>query len=178
VKFIVPSWQRIYDLSVELAEKIRASGARFDLVLSPARGGLVLGRIFSDLLDIEDILVVDVKYYTGVEKREKAPRVGEILGRDVEGKSILIVDDVVDTGGSLLALVEKLKKLNPMDIKVAAIYVKPWKVAPIDFYMEETDAWIIFPWEAKETLRELLSRGLDVKALGLGELVEKLSGLL
>ena len=68
--------------------------------------------------------------------------------------SLLIVDDVHDKGITIKSLVEELSKRSrantPNNIKVATVYYKPNRNKTNrvpDFYVHETDKWIVFPHE-------------------------------
>jgi hypoxanthine phosphoribosyltransferase len=70
----------------------------------------------------------------------------------------LAVDDVSDTGSSLVKAVQHLIDMGAGSVMVATIHVKPWTIFIPDFYIEVTDAWIIYPWESYETIKSLTSR--------------------
>ncbi len=62
--FIAPSWDQIYVKSIVLATAIRKrERVPIDYIVGVSRGGLVLARIISDLLDIQDISVIKCEYY-------------------------------------------------------------------------------------------------------------------
>jgi hypothetical protein len=77
------------------------------------------------------------------------------VGKEVANKNILLVDDVADTGETLIAVKNHLLENGAKNVYIAVLYVKPWNKAPIDFYAKETDAWIVFPWEFTETAYQL-----------------------
>ncbi|MFC1841477.1 phosphoribosyltransferase [Candidatus Dependentiae bacterium] len=81
---------------------------------------------------------------------------------------LLIVDDVVDSGSSIEALLKRIKEVcgenTPKQIKVAAVYYKPKKSSIIpDYYVYETDQWIVFPHELIGLTPEEIekNKGLD-----------------
>ncbi len=53
--------------------------------------------------------------------------VKEVLGlsEDIQGRTVIIVEDIIDTGATIVRLVEKLKQNNPKDIKIATLLFKP-----------------------------------------------------
>ncbi|MEM1753785.1 MAG: hypothetical protein QXW21_05900, partial [Candidatus Methanomethylicaceae archaeon] len=59
------------------------------------------------------------------------------------------------TGESLLLAKNHVDSMGAKEIKLATLHMKPWsKIAP-DFYVELTDAWIIYPWEFRESIEYL-----------------------
>ena len=74
---------------------------------------------------------------------------------NVVGKKVLVVDEVADTGASL-----KLVKLHVLEkgasaVKMATLYFKPRSVFKPDYFVKETNRWIVFPWELKETVGKI-----------------------
>jgi len=51
-----------------------------------------------------------------------------------------------------------LKEKGATEVKIATIYYKPWSVVIPDYYEKETRSWIIFPWERKETIKNVIKR--------------------
>jgi len=47
------------------------------------------------------------------------------INSDISGKKIIIVEDIVDTGETLLYLLNEISKHDPAEIKVASLLLKP-----------------------------------------------------
>jgi hypothetical protein len=162
LEFISPSWDEIFDMCVEGASKIEELGFKFDIIVALSRGGLIPGRIISDLLEIKDIVVLDVKYYTGIGSRSEKPKITELVTNTIRSKNILVVDDVVDSGESVKASAEYLKTFDPKTMKIFTLHAKPHRIVNPDLFIKETTAWIIYPWELLECFRELEERGFSL----------------
>ena len=117
----------------------------------------MLTRILSDLLDIHEVNIIKCEYYSKLGVTNKKPRISK-LQEDLSGRNILIVDDVADTGESLAEIRKFLESKKPKVMKVATIYIKPWSKVLPDYYVSNTDAWIVFPWELYESIKLLSTR--------------------
>ncbi|MCS7096973.1 MAG: phosphoribosyltransferase [Candidatus Methanomethylicia archaeon] len=158
LKFIAPSWDEIYSKVINLSLMIRKSSLKFDSIVGIARGGWIVARLLSDLLDIADIGSLRVEFYRDVGVHDRIPVITQPVSIDVRGKNILAVDDVSDTGSSLVTAVRHLLDAGASNVTVATIHVKPWSIFIPDFYVEITDAWIIYPWESHESIKSLTLR--------------------
>jgi len=166
LKFIAPSWDEILSKSIRLAEKIRKGEKnQFDCIVGISRGGLALTRIMSDLLDVQDVMITKCEYYTDIGEKSKKPVITQKIQGSIVGKKVLVVDDVADSGESLIVIREYLLSKRPAEAKIATIFIKPWcKLIP-DYYTAKTDAWIIFPWEYYEAIKSLsATNGKDILA--------------
>src|SRR5262249_17955744 len=81
------------------AELVAADGYRPDLVLAIARGGLFVAGALGYALDVKNVDVCNVEYYTGVDTRLELPvmlpPVPDTV--DLSGARVLVADDVADT---------------------------------------------------------------------------------
>jgi hypoxanthine phosphoribosyltransferase len=109
----------------------------------------------SDLLGNPYIASVGAEFYVGLYETNREPRLIQPIAVDIFDKKILLVDDVVDTGKSMVLIKKHLSRQGAKEIKLLTLYYKPWSVVKPDFYSKETSDWIVFPWEIKETLAKL-----------------------
>ncbi len=172
-RYLILTWDELYSDVVKLCLKIKKDRFTPDLIVAIARGGWVIGRIVSDLLGIEEVASIRIRFYVGIEKTESRPILEQPLCMKIKGKQILIVDDVVDTGKTVSLAKEYIRSLGASIIKVAVPYKKPWaKIVP-DYYVREVDKWIVFPYEKGEFIK-LISEEVGYK----GDLVKKVSSLM
>jgi hypothetical protein len=116
-----------------------------DIIVGVARGGLFPAVRLSHLMGDKTLRIIHVKYYKGVDLRRKKPELLADVGR-LKGK-VLVVDDVADTGTTLEFVVKHVKRKGAREVKVATIAMKTHSSFKPDFFVFETDNWIIFPWE-------------------------------
>jgi hypoxanthine phosphoribosyltransferase len=158
VVYEVPTWSQIYELLLYLSEKIRLAAYVADVVVGVARGGLVPGRVLADLLGVEELATLQIEYYTGVAQTKTEPTLKQAPTTSVQGKMVLLVDDIVDSGESLKLAKSTLKRSGAKEIKTATLYRKPQSTQTPDFTAKQTEKWVIFPWDTKETLRQIIQQ--------------------
>lgn len=151
------TWAEIGIHTFTLAKKIIDSKEKFDRVVALARGGVSIAQSLSDLIGVKQISVVQSEMYTGIETRAKAPIIVQPLAANIKGEQVLLIDDLVDTGETLLFAKQYLCAHGPDSVKTATLASKPWTKITPDFYELESDAWMIFPWEVRETIQTLAS---------------------
>jgi len=146
-----------WEATLHFCEELAMAAKRFkpDMIVGLSRGGLVPARILSDIMEVHDIGILGVAFYKGIGKTGDAPIITQELTMDVKGKRILIVDDVADTGKSLVVAKDYLLKKGAREIKVATLHFKPESEFKPDYYAETTTSWVVYPWESHEMEKEL-----------------------
>lgn len=166
--------------SFRLGLKILDSGFDPKFIVGIWRGGAPPGIAVQEILDFHgretDHISIRTSGYTGM-KQQKDVRVHglEYIVETINaGDHLLIVDDVFDTGRSIEAVLRELKnrcrRNMPGQVKIATVYFKPaqnrTQRVP-DFYIHETDKWLVFPHElhglSPQEIHE--GKGLDLGAL-------------
>ena len=161
LEFEVPQWSQIYDMLLNLAEKIRKSGFKPDVIVGVSRGGWPPARVLSDLLSNSNLANVRAEFYLGVAETKGEPSLTQPVSIGVSGKKVLVVDEVADTGKSLKLVIKHIFERGAKEVRIAAVYYKPWSVVKPDFYDRETSCWVVFPWEVKETIRKLIKKSKE-----------------
>lgn len=156
-KFLNVTWTDFVTLSFRLGQKIQTSTQSFDLIVTIARGGLTLSQLLSDQLSLP-IASFTVQSYRDLQQ-VKQPQISFGVGGKIEGKKILLVDDVCDTGKTFVRGIAYLEELGAKksDIATASLHFKPHAEYKPDFYVTETDKWVIYPYEVRETIAQLTS---------------------
>jgi hypoxanthine phosphoribosyltransferase len=156
MSFTAPSWDQIYDMLIELAKRVKDSGFKPDLIVGVSRGGWAPARVMSDLLENANTASIRIEFYLAPGVTARKPVISQAIMVPVKGVNALVVDDVADTGESLKVAVEHLDVCGAKAIRTATVYYKPQSVLKPDFFIIQTEQWIIFPWERLESTRRLL----------------------
>ncbi len=159
--------------SFRLAANIHRSGFKPDFIVGIWRGGTPVGITIQEYFEFvgvsTDHIAVRTSSYTGIGKQSKRIRVHGLhyIIEEANAKhSLLVVDDVFDSGRSIRALLRSLKKkmrLNmPKTVKIACPWYKPnnnnTELVP-DYFLHETDEWIVFPHELSGLTLEEIKQG-------------------
>ena len=147
------SWTQFEAETFELAKKLDAYTINFTLIVSISRGGHVISRILSDLLGLP-IFNVSIQSYQGLKQEELV--MNQKLHKYLQNEHVLLVDEVVDTGKSLERAVSYLNKLRCESVFSTALHVKPHTTFWPDMYTRETDKWVIYPYEVRESYESLM----------------------
>lgn len=147
------TWDQFGDASRDLARAILADGFVPDVVVAIARGGLLPAGAIAYGLGVKNCGALNVEFYTGIGTVLDAP---EVLRPDLdidflEGRRVLLVDDVADSGRTL-ALAVKLLRDRGADMRSVVIYTKPTTIVRPDYSWKDTPLWIDFPWSARGTV--------------------------
>lgn len=130
--------------------KKHLTNLHIDLIVSISRGGTVVSRIFSDLLGSISISHIAISSYKDL-KKQKHPQILETPNTSYKNESILLVDEVSDTGETFHLAKKFLSTHFPLKIYVLSPYIKPQTKFLPDFWEKNIDAWIVFPYDIRET---------------------------
>lgn len=146
----VLTWELFGTASRELAQAVADSGYRPDLILSIARGGLFVAGSLGYALDVKNLHVMNVEFYTGVDERLDLPVMLPPVPNavDLSGAKVLVADDVADTGATL-KLVRDFCADHVADVRCAVVYEKPASSVKCEYVWRHTDRWINFPWSTE-----------------------------
>ena len=122
-----------------------------DMILSIARGGLLVGAALGYALSVKNVYTMNVEYYTGVDERLEVPRILPPAPDfvDLHEARILIADDVADTGHTLRS-VQGFCAGKVGEVRIAVLYEKPHSIVSCDYVWKRTDRWIEFPWSSRD----------------------------
>ncbi|TNC21053.1 phosphoribosyltransferase [Amycolatopsis alkalitolerans] len=156
------TWELFGSASRALARMIADDGFEPDLILSVARGGLFVAGALGYALDVKNLHVMNVEFYTGVDQRLDLPVVLPPVPNavDLAGAKVLVADDVADTGATL-KLVRDFCAEHVAEVRCAVIYEKPRSEVSCEYVWRRTDKWINFAWSALPPVVEHAGRVVD-----------------
>ncbi|MEM9405397.1 MAG: ribose-phosphate pyrophosphokinase [Acidobacteriota bacterium] len=98
-----------------LLDEIRKLGLDEPMIVAPDAGGVARARAIAKRLD-SDLAIVD--------NRRVAANQAEVMNviGNVEGRNVVIVDDIIDTGGTLVNTVESLKDQGASGVYAVGIH--------------------------------------------------------
>jgi len=154
MKFMKVSWNKVEKECITLYGKIEKN-FKFNCIVAICRGGWVPARIISDLSNVNLIGNLRIESYDVYNKKEA--KITQDVSIDVKDKNVLLVDDIADTGDSLILAKNYLLERDPKNLMTATLHYKITSKIKPDFFAEEVenDVWIIYPWEKRETARKL-----------------------
>lgn len=149
------TWDGFGDATRELARDIIDNGFVPEVVVAIARGGLLPAGAIAYGLGVKNCGAINMEFYTGIGTVLDAPEVlpPELDMEYLDGRRVLLVDDVADSGRTLALAVQLLKEKGA-DVRSVTIYTKPSTIIQPDFAWKGTDRWINFPWSFKGTVVE------------------------
>ncbi len=153
------SAQQLLEDSFRLGAEIIKDGFRPTIIIAIWRGGVPMGIAVQELLawyGIEtDHIAIRTSSYSGIDGQADEIRIhgmNYLVKNCPREDSLLIVDDVFDTGLTIDAVITHLHnkaRLNtPHDIRVAVPYFKPTRKRTErvpDYYLHQTDRWLKYP---------------------------------
>lgn len=153
ISYVAPTWDQMGDLTFLLAKKILDSGQSFDRVVALAKGGWTWARTIVDLLQVPQLSSTRLKSYCNVNECGQV-KVTQPLSDSVDGENVLIFDDVVDSGETLIKAKEYLSLLGAKTVTTASLCYKPRSKFVPDFYAFTTTSWVVFPHEYREFITQ------------------------
>ena len=139
---VFPTYEEIHEKSVKLAELIKDKNINFTKMVVVSRGGFVPASVVAYCLGIQDVDIVSIQSYIHREPGEafvhRAPKTDEV---------VLVIDDIVDKGGTAKALREFMPNMH-----LAVVYAKPRGLPLANTYVEEITqgTWPVFPWDEED----------------------------
>ena len=146
--------REVHKLAAQINEDLKGQNPLFLCVLN---GSFMFAADLLKKIDIDcGISFIKLASYQGTSSTGDVRTLVGLDG-DINGRTIVIIEDIVDTGNTIVALLEQLRSYNPKDIKIATLLFKP------DAYEKD----IKIDYIALEVPNDfLVGYGLDYDGLG------------
>jgi uncharacterized protein len=154
------TWEEVYSLCRQLVLQLRKANFQIDIIIAIARGGYVPGRLLSDMLGIHDLTSFKIEHYLGADKQHEA-FVKYPLNADINGRNVLLLDDVCDSGDTFEVAVEHIRYCGTVnEMRTADLHLKTVSKFIPDFYAETISEWrwLIYPWAVNEDLSGMIAK--------------------
>ena len=159
-KCTITNWDYIYDLCRGVSDDVKTAEFEPDVVVALARGGWFAGRVICDFLGLDDLTSLKMEHYVGTAQKSGEPTVRYPMPEgSVEGKDVLIMDDIADTGGSIRRAHEYVTDRDPGEVRTVTLQLLGTSEFEPDFVGERLDewAWIVYPWNFIEDMVDLVA---------------------
>ena len=155
----ITNWEYIYGLCRDVSVEIKRAEFAPDVVVALARGGWFAGRCLCDFLGLDDLTSLKMEHYVGTGVKADEPQVRYPMPEgSVEGKDVLVIDDIADTGGSISRAYEYVTERNAASVRTATLQLLQTSEFEPDFVGErlETWTWVVYPWNFIEDMIDLI----------------------
>ncbi|MCX6792104.1 MAG: phosphoribosyltransferase family protein [Candidatus Gottesmanbacteria bacterium] len=150
IHYLPVSWRIYHETARRLAATMLDHTEPIDQIVAISRGGLTLGHLLTDLLRIP-ISIITIQSYTDIRTSGVAV-LTEKLQNSIKRKHILLVDDVSDSGKTLVRATKYLTRAGAKKITTVTMFYKPHSVFRPDYFAKQTTKWILFPYEPTEMI--------------------------
>jgi len=139
------SWPKIEEIIQKLYLKIIHDEFVPEIIVVIPRGGMIPGVILSNIFQIKLLFSI------WVEKVDSIRRVNYFPDIIVNGKNILLVEDLLETGKSLVIAQDYLIEKGA-EVKTLSLYKSKQSIAIPDYFYAENGN-IVFPWERQKRVK-------------------------
>jgi len=134
-----------YEFKVDLKALTQTIDQPFDAILGIARGGLSMVQMLGEYYDLREVYAINTIGYEGTQKKESV----EVFNvPDLKSaKQVLVIDDIVDSGDTLVEVLKVLEETYPEIIFLtASIFYKKTACIKPTWYVKEPQGWVEFFW--------------------------------
>jgi len=154
--------------SFELGMRVLRSNFSPTFIIGIWRGGAPVGIAVQEALQFHgvetDHTAIRTSSYYGIDKQSPLVKIyalDYVVDTINATDKLLIIDDIFDTGRTIDAVLKEMRRRCrsnfPSDVKIATVYYKPTRnttsMVP-DYFVHESDRWLVFPHELQGLTRE------------------------
>ena len=146
-KKLIFTWEDFWQYCEVITQTIRQSDKSYSQIVAIARGGFYLGDYLSRRLQIPLAVIVANSYTKPNQQNELS--ISDISSVQPLQGDVLLVDDLLDTGITMVTIKNKLEQEDHLRIDTAVIWQKSQCQYQANYYYSVTpqDYWIVQPFE-------------------------------
>ena len=160
----IVTWDEISRWTLDVARQIQDCRCKPTVIVGLTRGGWVPARLLCDHLQVKKLYAVKTEHWGITASQDGRALLTQELNASIKGESVLVVDDITDTGESFKLAMTHVRDLAPKEIQTACLlHITHSQVEPSFYSVRVADqewTWFIFPWNLHEDLRTLLPKTL------------------
>ena len=158
-KCTITNWEYIYGLCRDVSDQVKAADFEPDVVVALARGGWFAGRCICDFLGLDDLTSLKMEHYVGTGEKADEPQIRYPMPEgSVEGKDVLVIDDIADTGGSIRRAHEYVTDRDCGEVRTGTLQLLQTSEFEPEFVGERLEewTWVVYPWNFIEDMVDLV----------------------
>jgi len=144
--FLEVDWGMFGELCRALALKV-ARDYDPEVIVGIARAGVIPAAVVASMLRVE-FYALKISRRDGDETVRNRPEVLSAAPREVEGKRVLLVDEITTSGDTLRLALAAVRDAQPAEVRTATSFARTSGYQP-DYSALTMDATVIFPWDRK-----------------------------
>ena len=163
MQYVYLTWEDVEKSCMKIYSSMKANNYIPEIIIGLLWGGTVPTRILVDLLGHKrtNTFVTHASLYDGIGKRRDHVDIGfnhDSL-KTFANRKVLLVDDIWDSGMTMRAALKDLLEHNCIVSTATLVYKNVNSSIAPDYYDKTVDndnMWVIFPWEKREFVREVM----------------------
>lgn len=154
----VVGWNKIHKTVGSATDDVIESDFNPTAIVGIARGGWVPARQVADFLEQDNLTSMKIDHYQGTSKTENAEVQFKTRSDAINGEKVLLVDDIVDTGKTIVEAIEDIEQAGADEARSLTIHSLPSSNIKPDYVGKKYGSfrWVIYPWNVVEDMNELI----------------------
>lgn len=154
------TWGEAAGMSRELARMVYTSKFEPEIIVAIGRGGYVPARVVCDYLLFRDLTTIKMEHWGVAATIDDQAHIRFGLSTDISNMRVLLVDDITDTGDTLLRALDYIRDCQPSEVRTAVLQHKTCSSFVPDYYAHRIVKWrwVIYPWAIFEDLSGFIKR--------------------
>jgi hypoxanthine phosphoribosyltransferase len=139
---------------------VHASRFEPEIIVAIGRGGYVPARVVCDYLLFRDLTTIKIEHWGVAATIDDQAHIRFGLSTDISNMRVLLLDDITDTGDTLLEALDYIRNCQPSEVRTAVLQHKTCSTFVPDYYAHRIVKWrwVIYPWAIFEDLSGFIKR--------------------